>query len=182
MDYVQQIAGGLTDEQFAADPQQSGRSRNFFQPLINIPALLFKYKISDATSLEITSHALFGQRNSVQFLNAGNIPDTFNLALNSYNPRQVDRDYYNAFTTEARLRHDYKLGNVHSTLATGIRYFTELTKRKQKGVGTDGDDFDLKLTKDYGIDLRLTTHNYAAFAENIFQRYAKVFYNARCAL
>jgi Fe(3+) dicitrate transport protein len=169
MDYVQQIAGGLTDEQFAADPQQSVRSRNFFQPLINIPALLFKYKISDATSLEITSHALFGQRNSVQFLNAGNIPDTFNLALNSYNPRQVDRDYYNAFTTEARLRHDYKLGNVHSTLATGMRYFTELTKRKQKGVGTTGSDFDLILTKDYGIDLRLTTHNYAAFAENIFQ-------------
>jgi Fe(3+) dicitrate transport protein len=169
MDYMQQIAGGLTDEQFLVNPQQSGRSRNFFQPLINIPALLFKYKISDATSLEISSHALFGQRNSVQFLNAGNIPDTFNLALNSYNPRQVDRDYYNAFTTEARLKHDYKLGSVHSTLATGIRYFTELTKRKQKGVGTAGDDFDLTLTKDYGIDLRLTTHNYAAFAENIFQ-------------
>lgn len=169
MDYVQQIAGGLTDDQFKINPQQSERSRNFFQPVINIPALLFKYKISDATNLEITAHALFGERNSVQFINTANIPDTFNLALNSFNPRQVDRDYYTAFTTEARLLHQYKLGSVRSTLAAGLRYFTELTKRKQKGVGTTGSDFDLSLVKDYGIDLRLTTHNYAAFAENIFQ-------------
>ncbi|QEC68374.1 TonB-dependent receptor [Panacibacter ginsenosidivorans] len=169
MDYVQQIAGGLTDAQFAADPKQSERSRNFFQPVINIPALLFRYKLNEATSLEITSHGLFGERNSVQFINTANIADTFNLALNSYNPRQVDRDYYSAFTTEARILHQYKLGNVKSTLAAGLRYFTELTKRKQKGVGTTGSDFDLSLANDYGINLRLTTHNYAAFAENIFQ-------------
>jgi Fe(3+) dicitrate transport protein len=51
----------------------------------------------------------------------------------------------------------------------GMRYFHELTKRKQKGTGTTGSDFDLSLTNDYGIDLRFTTDNYAAFAENIFQ-------------
>ena len=30
MDYVQQIAGGLTDLQFQKDPKQSVRQRNFF--------------------------------------------------------------------------------------------------------------------------------------------------------
>lgn len=175
MDYVQQIAGGLTDAQFNANPQQSVRSRNFFQPFINIPSVKFEYHVSSSTQLEITAHALFGQRNSVQFINSGNIPDTINKSLNSYNPRQVDRDYYTGFTTEARLLHHYTIGRIHSVLSGGIRYFTELTKRRQKGVGTTGSNFDLSLTQPYGIDLRLNTHNYAAFAENIFQLTPKFF-------
>ena len=169
MDYVQQIAGGLTDQQFEVNAKQSVRSRNYFQPVINIPAVIFDYTISPNTYLEITSHGLFGQRNSVQFINAPNIPDTFNTTLGSYNPRQVDRDYYNGFTTEARLLHVYKIGKVNSVITGGLRYFHQLTKRKQKGTGTTGSDFDLTLTQDYGIDLRFTTDNYAAFAENIFQ-------------
>ena len=169
MDYVQQIAGGLTDAQFAADPKMAVRSRNYFEPEINLAALVFKSYLSAATELNITSHFLFGERNSVQFLNAGNIADTINLSTNNYNPRQVDRDYYNGFTTEARIRHSYVLGNGRSTLSGGVRYFTEITKRRQKGMGTTGSDFDLSLTKPYGIDLRFHTNNYAVFAENIFQ-------------
>ncbi|HET9824753.1 MAG TPA: hypothetical protein VFP87_05435, partial [Chitinophagaceae bacterium] len=107
MDYVQQIAGGLTDQQFVMDPKQSVRSRNFFQPIINIPAITLSYNVSSRTQLEIISHALIGQRNSVQFINPPNIPDTVNTALGTYNPRQVDRDYYDGFTTEARLLHHY---------------------------------------------------------------------------
>ena len=169
MNYVQQIAGGLTDAQFDQNPKQSNRIRNFFQPVINIPAIHFKYHFSENTQLEVTSNAIFGQRNSVQFINTANIPDTFNTASGSYNPRQVDRDYYDGFTTEARLLHIYKIGKVSSVISGGVRYFTELTKRRQKGVGTTDSDFDLSLTKPYGIDLRLTTNNYAAFVENIFQ-------------
>ena len=169
MNYVQQIAGGLTDEQFQQNPQQSLRNRNFFNPEINMPALIFKYALSSKTKIEITSHALFGQRNSVQFIANPDIKDTFNTALSSYNPRQVDRDYYNAFTTEARILHVYHLGRVNSVLTGGLRYFTEVTKRIQKGVGTTGSDFDLSLVKPYGIDLHFNTHNYAVFAENIFQ-------------
>jgi Fe(3+) dicitrate transport protein len=169
MDYVQQIAGGLTDAQFNANPKQSIRSRNFFQPFINIPAVKLEYHVSANTQVEVTAHAVLGQRNSVQFINAGNILDTINKSLGTYNPRQVDRDYYDAFTIEARILHHYTVGKVNSVVSGGVRYFTELTKRRQKGVGTIGSDFDLSLTQPYGIDLRLKTHNYAAFAENIFQ-------------
>jgi Fe(3+) dicitrate transport protein len=169
MDYVQQIAGGLTDQQFRDNDQQSFRARNFFSPEISMPALLFHYRFSPQTKLDITSHYLYGQRNSVQFLNTPNIPDTVNRSLNTYNPRQVDRDYYNGFTTEARLLHQYIFGRMKGTLAAGLRYFTETTKRRQKGTGTAAGDFDLTLTKPYGIDLHFHTDNYAAFAENIFQ-------------
>ncbi len=112
MDYVQKIAGGLTDIQFRQTSKQSFRSRNWFNPEINIPALIFKHKISDDTKFEITANTLFGQRNSVQFIAAPAIADSFNPLLGSYNPRQVDRDYYSAFTTEARLLHHYKLGSI----------------------------------------------------------------------
>ncbi|WP_121356752.1 TonB-dependent receptor family protein [Flavisolibacter nicotianae] len=169
MDYREQIAGGLTDEQFHQDPRASGRSRNFFSPFINIPALLFHHQFSTATKLQVTSHYLGGERNSVQFLNPPNIPDTVNTQLGTYNPRQVDRDYYSGFTTEARLLHQYRLKGLSNTLSTGVRFFDQTTKRRQKGVGTTGSDFDLSLVKPYGTDLRLHSTNYAAFAENIFQ-------------
>jgi len=169
MDYIQKIAGGLTDVQFNENAKQSFRSRNWFNPEINIPALIFKHSISANTNFEITANALFGQRNSVQFIAAPAIVDTFNTALGSYKPRQVDRDYYSGFTTEARLLHRYKLGNINNVLATGLRYSNETTKRRQKGVGTASNDFDLSLVKPYGIDLHFSTKNYAAFAENIFQ-------------
>jgi Fe(3+) dicitrate transport protein len=169
MDYVQQIAGGLTDAQFHANARQSVRARNFFEPVINVPALKMNYDISASTRLEVTAHAVIGERNSVQFINAANIPDTFNTALGSYNRRQVDRDYYNGYTTEARLLHSYSLGKIKSVLSGGARFFYEITKRRQKGVGTADSDFDLGLIQPYGIDLHLKTHNYAVFAENTFQ-------------
>ena len=169
MDYVQQIAGGLTDQQFQNNSKQSVRSRNYFQPVINIPAVIVNYHISPHTQLQITTNALIGQRNSVQFINPPAIPDTFNTVLGSYNPRQVDRDYYYGFTSEAKMLHSYRIAKISSTLSAGARFFHELTKRKQRGVGTSSNDFDLTLTKPYGIDLRLKTTNYAIFAENIFQ-------------
>jgi Fe(3+) dicitrate transport protein len=169
MDYVQKIAGGLTDAQFIQNAKQSFRARNYFNPEINVPAMIFNYAFSPNTQLQVTTHALFGQRNSVQFINTSNIKDTIITSLGTYNPRQVDRDYYSGFTTEARLLHHYHIGNTSSTITGGIRYFNSVTKRKQKGTGTIGSDFDLSLTKPYGIDLNFHTINYAAFAENIFQ-------------
>lgn len=168
MRYVQQIAGGLTDAQFQKDAKHSERARNYFEPFINIPAVLLKYQVSASTKLEITSSGIIGQRNSVQFINAGNIADTFNRDIGSYNPRQLDRDYYYGFTTETKLLHSYKIGKSAAILTGGIRYFYEHTQRKQKGVGTAASDFDLSLVKPYGTNLRLITHNYAVFAENSF--------------
>lgn len=167
MDYVQQIAGGLTDAQFYANARQSTRSRNFFRPIINIPALLFDYDLASDTHLNVTLSAVSGERSSVQFINTPNVPDAINPALGTYNPRQVDRDFYDGFTTEIRLLRHYRFGSISSEFAGGLRYFDEKTKRQQKGVGTTAGNFDLSLASPYGIDLRFHTVNYAAFAENI---------------
>src|SRR6185312_2179682 len=129
----------------------------------------FNYRFDAHTKLEVTSHALIGQRNSVQFIANANVADTVNKTNNSYNPRQVDRDYYYGYTTEARLLHTYQLGNLQSAFTAGMRIFGEHTQRRQKGAGDTGSEFDLNLVKPYGIDLRLHTFNYAAFAENMFR-------------
>ena len=168
MDYVQQIAGGLTDAQFKQNARQSFRARNYFNPRITVPAFTFHYALAPRTELEVIANFITGERNSVQLINTSNIPDTVNHLLGTFNPRQVDRDYYNGFTTEARILHRYAVGNIESTMSGGIRYSSQTTKRKQKGVGTIQNGFDLSLTKPYGIDLKLHSTNYAAFAENVF--------------
>jgi len=168
MDYRQQIAGGLTDEQFKENAKQTDRARNFFSPIINIPAITLNYQLSNSTDLEVTTNAIWGERSSIQFINPPTVKDTFNTDIGSYNPRQIDRDFYGGFTTEARLLHRYNVGQMRSVLSAGVRYFDETTKRRQKGRGTTGSDFDFTLVAPYGIDLKFSTTNYAVFAENIF--------------
>lgn len=169
MDYIQQTAGGLTDAQFSADPRQSTRSRNYFNPAINIPALIFETVLGPSTRIRVSTHAVLGQRNSAMFIAPATIADTINPSTSNYSPRQIDRDYYKGFTTEARLLQPYRLGNMESVLAAGLRFQVQETKRRQKGVGTTASDFDLSLTAPYGIDLKFHTGNQAFFAENIFR-------------
>ncbi|MEI9920859.1 MAG: TonB-dependent receptor [Bacteroidota bacterium] len=169
MDYTQQIAGGLTDAMFQADPRQSNRSRNFFTPRINIPALTYEQDLGTNTHLQVTTNGLWGERSSVQFINTANINDTINKNIGSYNPRQVDRDFYKGITLETRLLHRYNMGSVRGTLAAGFRVSHQSTERDQKGVGTTDSDPDMTLVKPYGIALQLKTNNVAAFVENQFK-------------
>ncbi|MBS1557310.1 MAG: TonB-dependent receptor [Bacteroidetes bacterium] len=168
-DTRQQIAGGLTDNQFTQNARQSNRSRNYFDPIINIPAITLNYSFSNQTQLQVIAHGIWGERSSVQFINTPNINDTINTSIGKYNPRQVDRDFYKGFTTEARLLHAYSIGRTSEKLAAGIRYFDQQTLRKQKGKGTTASDNDMTLISPYGINLQFNTINYAVFAENMFQ-------------
>jgi Fe(3+) dicitrate transport protein len=169
MYYVVQLAGGLDDEQFNADPRQSTRGRNYFQPVINLPVLKLDYKVNDHSHFNAKAWGILGERNSVQFLANPNVADTVNVTLGSYNPRQVDRDTYKGFNFEARYGITYPLLKQHSTLSAGFKFFDEYTKRQQKGIGTTGSDFDLTLLNPkYGNDLNYYAVDYAFFAENLF--------------
>lgn len=169
MEYVNHFAAGLTDSMFEADPRASNRPRNYFQPTIYIPSLHFNWEIGKNTFLAVKSAAIFGQRNSVQFITLPTVDDVVNPAINDYNPRQVDRDYYHSYESEVKLRQGYGLLGNQSNLSAGVRYGNSRTLRKQKGAGTSGWDFDLSLTKPYRIDLVFETQNTAVFAENQFQ-------------
>ncbi len=168
LDYVDQLAGGLNDSMFYADPYQSTRTRNYFQPHFNIPALTIHLHLSENTSLSYVTNYLLGQRNSVMFIQPPGVNDAIDPMTLEYAPRQVDRDWYHSWSNELRLLQKYNFLHSAEVLSFGIRYSDSKTHRAQRGPGTTGTDFDLNVSGPYLTDLRFTTINYAIFAENIF--------------
>lgn len=170
MDYASQQPGGLTDAQFKTNAQQSNRARNWIGTPWNVAALTFKYDISPKVNLIVKTFASMSERNSVGNLNSINIKDSINPITLANSLRRVDRDFYQNIGTEARLSYKYKLFKQSHTLAGGVRAYLGNTKRKQKGTGNSGSDFDFTLSNNqYVTDLKFNTVNYAFFAENIFQ-------------
>ena len=121
-------------------------------------------------NLIIKSFGSRSERNSVGYVKAVNVKDSINPLTLQYNPRQVDRDFYQNIGTEARFSYKYKLLKQSHTLAAGLRAYMGNTIRKQKGTGNSGSDFDFTLSNNqYVTDLKFSTVNYAFFTENIFQ-------------
>lgn len=168
--YKSQQAGGLTDMQFFADARQSVRARNWFSTPWNLTSLLLKYDFSSQTHLEVKTFGLLGERNSIGFVRTITIPDTLNLSVGGYNPRQIDRDKYTNWGTELRFLTNYTLGGRQQTLNIGLRTFQGRTNRRQLGKGDTGEDFNLILQDAlFPRDLDFQTRNMALFAEHIFR-------------
>ncbi|MDZ4822462.1 MAG: TonB-dependent receptor [Flavobacteriales bacterium] len=173
--YVSQQPGGLTDEMFEADPQQSVRERNWFSAPWNAATLSFDYEIADRTRISAKAFGNLSERNSVGYLKAINVADSFNVDLGSLNPRQLDRDEYQSIGAEVRYLQEYSFISELSALSLGVRVYRCNTRRNQQGTGTTGNDFNLELTsKQYGKSLEYETFNYSFFAENLFQLTKKI--------
>jgi Fe(3+) dicitrate transport protein len=162
MDYQMQQAGGLTDEQFNANPIQSLRERNWFGTPWNVFSINFDTKISDNFTSNTKLFGLIGERNSVGFIGTPNVVD--DLAN-----RRVDRDLYVNYGIENRNIYKYRLGKINNNLAFGVRLYKANTQRLQDGRGTTGSDFDISIDGRYVRDLNFTTENVAVFAENQFK-------------
>lgn len=169
MDYKMQQSGGLTDAQFAENPQQSGRQRNWFGTPWNVGALIFDTKFSDKLTFNAKLFGLIGERNSVGFVQPATTPDVVNPNTGDFANRQVDRDLYKNFGLETRSIYTYKLGNQEHNLAFGTRFYRANTVRKQRGQGTTGFDFDLNTSARYPRELDFFTDNISLFAENQFK-------------
>lgn len=168
--YENQQPGGLTDAQLQGNPQQSFRSRNWFNApwFVGNVTLQFTPSANFEATLRI-SH-IDSERNSVGFIRAINIRDTLNEKLGTFNPRQVDRDFYSNWSAELRTLTKYNLFGKQHALAAGARWYTCETDRNQLGVGTTATDFNLTVANSvFPRDLQYTTNNQALFAENLFQ-------------
>lgn len=175
--YVYRMPGQLSDAMFLKDPTQATRSRNYFNPDINIPSITINWQIQKNTLLKFTSSAVIGNRNSVLFDKPANVTDTINAATLQYNNRQVDIDGFNSYTSEIRILHSYATGRLNHLLVAGIQVMNNDLHRQQLGKGTTGTDFDLNLVDpNWGRDLHFKSKNLALFAENKLQltRYLSV--------
>ncbi|MEP7128080.1 MAG: TonB-dependent receptor, partial [Chitinophagales bacterium] len=97
MNYLNKLPGALNDSMFYENPQQSVRSRNYYNPNITVPGLNLTWNIKDRSTVNLITSAVLGDRNSVQWLGLATTPDTFNTKIGSYNPRQVDIDHFHSF-------------------------------------------------------------------------------------
>ncbi len=166
--YVYQIPGPLNDSMFKADPRQSTRSRNYFNPDIYIPSVTINWKIGRHTTVNWVLSGVFGTRNSVLFEGFADKQDVIDLTTGLYKARTVDIDNFNSKTSELRLLHEYNLGQFKNVVTTGVRYFNNDLHRRQQGKGTTGTDFDLTITNsEFARDLHYKSQSISFSVENM---------------
>lgn len=166
--YTHQIAGPLTDSMFNANPRHATRARNYYSPDIVVPSLSLYWQVGQQTRISWVTSAVLGVRSSVQFTGPANVADDIDPVTLQYDPRFVDIDHYNSYTSEFRVLHEYRLGRRSGVLTGGVQLMRNRQHRQQLGEGTRGTDYDLSVTGDWGRDLWFKTSNIALFAENTF--------------
>jgi Fe(3+) dicitrate transport protein len=164
-----QQPGGLTDKQFEENPQQSLRSRNWFDIVWTTPALIANYQISNKARWNTKLFGVIGDRNSVGFMRPITERDSISTATHNYRTRTVQIDQYRNYGLESRILTDYRLGGRENTFSGGIRAYTGTTTRKADGTGSTGSDYDLSVTGNWPRDIEYDSYNAAAFVENIFR-------------
>lgn len=164
-----QQPGGMPDSLVYADAQKSFRSRNWFDITWTTPALIANYVINDHTRWNTKIFATIGDRNSVGFIAPTTTKDTINATTKDYNNRVLNADKYRNYALESRIITDYYLGKKKNSLSGGIRVYTGTTTRVADGKGTTGTNYDMTLIGNYPRDIAFTSHNVAAFVENIFR-------------
>ncbi|MEJ7610492.1 MAG: TonB-dependent receptor [Ferruginibacter sp.] len=164
-----QQPGGLTDQQVKDDPQQSLRSRNWFDITWTTPAIIAHYTLNEKTRWNTKLFATIGDRNSVGFLQSITIKDSINAATKQYNNRVVNIDQYRNLGLESRIMTDYHIGKMNNTLSGGIRLYSGSTGRQADGKGSTGVEYDVKVAGNYPRDFLFKSRNAAVFAENIFR-------------
>jgi Fe(3+) dicitrate transport protein len=165
-----QQPGGHTDLSFTNSPRSSARSRNWMDIEWATAALIANYRFSEDHKLNVKIFGIQGDRNSVGFIRSLNIRDSIVWATNTYTNRAVDIDLYRNWGSEARYLGVYNLAGGRHSFSGGLRYFRGNTFRFRDGIGTTEARYDLsRLSSTWNRDIDYTTHNIAAFAENIFR-------------
>ncbi len=165
------MPGGLSDDQFNANPQQSTRARNWIKSPWNILTGTLNYNPNENTTFSVKTNFLYSNR-SLVWRNEDGGPsaiDGIDPVTGTYVPREVENEDMRNITTEIRGSHSYSLLNQKSTLAGGFRQSYAWFNRQGGGEGTTGSDFDLSYTGNFEKSMNFTTTNFAPFVENIFK-------------
>lgn len=165
------MPGGLSDDQFNTNPQQSTRARNWIKSPWNILTGTLNYNPNENTTFSVKTNFLYSNR-SLVWRNEDGGPsavDNIDPVTGTYVPREVENEDMRNITTEIRGSHNYNLLNQKSTLAGGFRQSYAWFNRQGGGEGTTGSDFDLSYTGNFEKSMNFTTTNFAPFVENIFK-------------
>lgn len=178
--YLAQQAGGLTDSQFNSDPKQNTRDRNWFHVDWKLYSSKLQYKEKKTTfslmffGLNAERYAV-GYRGNTLTKNSNPITDIDEQdSQNNYlNPRDLIKSTFDNWGIEARVLHQYLLGNQKAVSLLGIKYYNARNTSFQ-GAGTSGIDADFSSHTDNYPDypnqsfFEFPNKNIAVFTEQIF--------------
>lgn len=166
------MAGGLSDEQFAADPSLSFRARNWLASPWNVSALRAAYVFSPRIRLESTLSYMGSDRHLI-WRNEDGGPealDEVDPSTGTFTSREVERETFENWTSDSRLRVDHQLFGRGATFTTGLRAGWNRMYRFEGGPGSTGTDFDMNLYDGtWERALYFRTPNGAAFAEELLR-------------
>lgn len=166
MDYLAQQPGGLTDDMFKANPQQSNRDRNWFKVNWNLYALHFDHKFNEDNEFNLRVFGLSAYRYSLGFR-----PNRVATPDDGSEPRDLIKGDFTNWGTEARFLKRYTLANMSNTLLVGGRYYHGRNHSVQ-GEGSKFKDADFSFINSDQYtqnDYIYPNRNVSFFLENIFR-------------
>ncbi len=163
MTYLAHQPGGLSDQMFLQNPQQSIRDRNWFKVNWNLFSFSLNYKISSKSELNIRNYGLVASRLALGFLGSINRADPLQ-------ERELISGFFKNFGNETRFLTRYKLKKSMGVFLVGTRYYQGKTATQQ-GLASNGFDADFRYLNPTNLensDYTFPSKNWAAFVENIF--------------
>lgn len=166
---LSQQPGGLVDSNLYANAATSRRSRNWLSTPWNLASLSLRHEVNENWKYEVLLSGNFSERNSVGFVRNLLVADTINKTINDFNPRQVDRDFYQSAGLEFRNLIQWNLAGKTHVLSAGLKGFSGITQRRQNGKGSSAGQYDLKISGDFLRSFSYETNNLAIYAEQLFR-------------
>lgn len=168
MNYLAHQPGGLSDLEFAKDPRQSIRERNWFRVNWNLGAAIFDYKFNDNLKLNSRFFGLVASRQAIGFLD-------YITRTDVGGERNLYKDKYDNYGNETRLLYNYKINDNPQNLLVGMRYYRGHTDRQQglgnaasTGFNSDFEFSNSNAAQEAYSHYVFPNYNLAFFVENIF--------------
>ena len=167
MHYLSRQPGGLTDDQFAQDAQQSNRERNWFRINWNLAAFAVEYKPSKNLKIYSRTFGLIAERTSLGLLETPDLPDPLSN-------RDLLNGEFKNIGNETRFVFNYPSAEkLPHSLLLGTRLYQGHTNFSQQ-FGSDGADanfavVDTAFLERRKSDFEFPNFNLAFFAEKIFR-------------
>ena len=179
--YLAQQAGGLTDAQFALDPRQSARERNWFEVDWKLFNAQLQHNFGKEAKFSLNVFGLDAERNALGYRgNPVNLNENPITALDEQRPdgsyllpRDLIKGTFKNWGAEAKFLKTYQIESSKAILLLGAKYY-DANNSSRQGPGSKAVDPDFNFYSqrfpDYAnqSDFRFPNRNLALFGEHIF--------------
>lgn len=164
LDYLAQQPGGLTDAQFADNPWQSFRARNWFKVQWRLPAITLDWNISKRWKYQMRNFCLIAGRDALGILTRIN-------EIDRGQERDLWQDDFLNVGHESRFLGQYQLRGLVQTVLIGARFYRGSTRRMQGFANNlNGPDFSFLNPQNPGHSTySFPGYQAAVFGEHVFQ-------------